>query len=199
MAAFCIRVTKKTMFMVLGRRAPAKDLLADQYVFSRKHDGIRVRISCNGVLSTRNGMILHPPWTYGTITHPLDGELCMRDADAQGHARVMRAIHTAAWDTLIIRVFDHFPDKTDDSFIDRYNRLVKRFSSRIHPALQLVEQHEFPSDGYVQDYLHGLLDTCSSENCEGVVVRSKDGAYITTGKRDARVIFKVKNPAYESA
>ena len=180
----------KPEFMLLAQKVPKKKLHSADYLFSRKYDGIRVKVSKDGKMITRKGVVVNLP-TLGTFSHEFDAELCMCEKFEQGHTIVMNEIDKNQMDNLIINVFDFWPTNKNETYTERYETLLKlqkTWPEKIH----LVKQYDFETSKTLQDNLPSLMDKCLIQGLEGIVVRKKDGKYNFNGQRRNLILFKVK-------
>jgi ATP-dependent DNA ligase len=184
----------KPKFMLLSETVPKKPILnVEDYVFSRKYDGIRAALKTDGELITRGGVVLSDFDMKYKPPFQLDGELC--HLQNEGHVDVMKALDKKQYNDLIFRVFDLWPSKNECiPYVDRYNMLFDMHQYWPKTKMELVSHHDFESDSgsTLQDQIKTLVKDCSAQKFEGIVVRLKDGCYISSGKRDNKVIFKVK-------
>jgi ATP-dependent DNA ligase len=186
-------VKSKPSFMLLSETVPTKPIInVDDYVFSRKFDGIRVALNSNGDLITRSGVVLKDYIQYKP-PFQLDGELC--HLKKEGYVNVMKALDKKEYSDLVVRVFDFFPDEEDKCipYIQRYDELFNISREWPKKKMEFVVQHNFEIDGsFLQDQIKKLVLDCRDQGFEGIVVRSKKSCYIRSGTRDNKVIFKIK-------
>lgn len=187
----------KPTFMLLSETVPKKSIQnVEDYSFTIKYDGIRVKLNTDGELITRSGIFLSDYNMNYKPPFQLDGELC--HLRKEGHVNVMKAIDQKKYNQLVMRVFDFLPAQTECiSYTDRYDMLFDIHHVWPNKKIQLVAQHEFLINGSnLQQQIKGLVADCREQGFEGVVVRSKDSCYTTTGRRDNKIIFKVKPEIY---
>jgi ATP-dependent DNA ligase len=188
---------RKPDFMLLAQKCPKKKLYASEYVFSRKYDGIRIKITKDGKLITRNGVILNFP-SIGKFEYDLDGELCMKEMNKQGHANVMREINEKKnLFNLNVYVFDVFVENVPflerNELLDEISKSWPKNNNIKTVRIQKIVQHEFLlTNDFVQDELPHLIKECIKHNFEGIVVRIKNGLYNFEKRRNGLVMFKVK-------
>ena len=180
-----VTYTKKPQaFQLISETVPRDPAVYHQegWVYSEKHDGIRVRV--DGTVGwTRNGMRID---LSGIWTPPpgrqYDAELCTREDTTSTHSTVLARVLSGKVLSLRLRVFDIIdPDRT---FGDR---LALLRTLEIPPPNQVAYTP-------VRPCLRTALDAMpiGTPGCEGVIVRNTACLYDGSGKRSNRSVFKVK-------
>lgn len=183
----------KPKFMLLSETVPATPIYnTEDYVFSRKYDGIRVALNTRGELITRGGVVLSELNMRYKPKFQLDGELC--HVLEEGHVHVMKALDDKnQYQNLVMRVFDFWPAKNQCiPYVDRYEMLLDMKSNWPKNNLKLVKQNEFHDTVSLQQQINHLLRECVDQRLEGIVVRNKYSCYISDGERNNETIFKAK-------
>jgi len=168
-----------TYFQLVTYHIP-KHLEAQEYFYSIKYDGVRVRL--NGTIATTRGGIqiditgLALPFETTTVEY--DAELI--HVEKPGPNNVMIELNANRIEKLSVRVFD---------IID----LTRPFEERQASLLAQVEepyrvlQHPLRDREHLTLVIRAVLST----GAEGVVVRNRRGFYVP-GRRSRRNAFKVK-------
>lgn len=168
-------------FHPISNTIPKKQCIFDSWLYSRKFDGIRIKLrGCMGY--TKHITIdLTTIWPHEEEEYEYDAELCMNPTDnCQGHDAVMGVVHSGKLDRLCIRVFDIIP-RTDEQ-----DRLV--FTERVNLINKLFLQKNIPHDNIVRykrcsihnntgflTYVYAYLD--KHQDVEGFVVRNPISTY----------------------
>ena len=212
-------VQNKPAFMLLSENIPKRPIMqVENYLFSRKFDGIRCALDTDGRFISRGGVLLFDiPFTP---PFQLDGELCHRNTE--GHVHVMKALDKKQYHLLVFRAFDLWPpvitttnnnkktsrrrERTrrkrgthmvlavDASYATRYKMLQEIVTNNSkNEFITLVTQHDFSNTGTsLQEQVNTILEKYQANGFEGVVVRCKTSPYTNSGRRDNTVMFKAK-------
>jgi ATP-dependent DNA ligase len=155
------------------------------FVYSIKHDGIRIRIQ-KGFGTTRGGMVIDlagMKLPFGDETDDLeyDGEL-IHGSSSPGPDNVMKELNGNSVEKLHVKVFDLVD--LDLTFQKRYEKLIRRLGRR---SIYLVPQ--FPVERWSQ--LEQKLRDVQVNGGEGLVLRNVTSKY-TKIRRSVKIAFKMK-------
>lgn len=187
--SYAVRYTKEPQaFQLISDAVPKKHSVYADWVYSEKHDGIRVRVQGTSAW-TRGGMCvdLTGIWTPDVGSpYSYDAELCTHSSEPSSHDRVLSYMIAGKIRSLRLCIFD---------IID----LTRTFGQR----LLMLSDHNIPAENLVRyhmvnlwrgpslmDRLHGM--DIGSPGCEGVIIRNPRAKYDPSGRRSNRSIFKVK-------
>jgi predicted nucleic acid-binding Zn finger protein len=179
---------QKQSFQLISETVPKHSYIYTDWIYSRKYDGIRVRVDGNWAW-TRGGMKidLTSIWTP-PIGHIYDAELCVAGNETGTHDDVLALMLAGKMESLRLMIFDLF-DLTGNQTCGQ--RMLLLWNLPI-PTENLVRY-------YMVDLWKGLSFhtrlaqmNIGSASCEGVVVRNPCTIYDGSGKRNNRSIFKVK-------
>ena len=184
-------------FQLIADRAPAA-FDPTQYLYSEKHDGIRVRIT-GSVATTRGGLRidlgeLKLPFVQLPPDDPADADATnydgiewdgeLLDRRRPGHLVVMRELNANRIDNLTVKVFDALGHAARGRSFEERQAIVRRC---IPPPFR-VPHHAVPADpATLSRYLRDLL----ARGGEGLVFRHRAAPY-RAGERRCAVAFKVK-------
>jgi predicted nucleic acid-binding Zn finger protein len=193
--SYAIVYTKqKQAFQLISETVPKKPATYRDWIYSRKHDGIRVRVE--GTFAwTRGGMKidLASIWTP-PVGLSYDAELCIAGMGPSSHDLVLAAILAGKLQCVRLLLFDLF-DPTGRSTCAQ--RLLRLWSLPI-PTEYLV-QYQMVHLWRGPSFLTRLAAlNIGSPECEGVVVRNPGAVYDGSGSRSNRSIFKVKHAQWRS-
>ena len=153
----------------------------DDFVYSVKYDGIRIRITGNKAI-TRGGITIDltdMDLQFGDPMIEYDAELI--HLTKPGHTNVMLELYANRLNNLSVRVFDVID--TTRTFRERQEQIV----GHVPPDLRV--QHTPVRD---REHLSRVVNEILDTGAEGVVVRHLDGQY-EPGRRSRLNIFKVKH------
>ena len=182
---------QKQFFQLISETVPAKPSTYMNWIYSQKHDGIRVCVRGTDAW-TRGGMKidLSSIWTP-PVGHDYDAELCAIGADTSTHNHdfVMSCILAGKIALMRLLVFDMF-DPT--GLLTCGQRLFSLWGLSI-PDQYLVRYQMVHLRGGPSFQVRLALLGIGSTQCEGVIVRNPDALYDGSGKRTNQSIFKVKS------
>jgi ATP-dependent DNA ligase len=175
------KVKKETHFQLVHDDIPSS-LPSNEYVYSIKYDGVRIRITGHMAI-TRGGISIDLTNMSLPFAHTLleyDAELI--HMNTPGHTNVMLEINANRIDNLSVRVFDIID--TTLIFTERYNKLL-RYVKKPY----LVEYAPIRNRAHLSVVVQDVLEVKKEE---GVVVRHSQGRYQPGSRRKVNV-FKVKH------
>jgi hypothetical protein len=179
---------QKQAFQMLSETVPKNSSIYMDWIYSQKHDGIRVRVAGTSAW-TRGGMKIDLSSIWAPIEgHVFDAELCVAGKDPGNHDAVLASILAGKIQAVQLLLFDLF-DPTGSLTCGQ--RLLRLWSLPI-PVENLVRyQMVYLSRGPT---FHTRLAELNigTRACEGVVVRNPGAVYDGSGSRNNRSIFKVK-------
>jgi predicted nucleic acid-binding Zn finger protein len=180
---------QKQSFQLISETVPKNQSVYMDWIYSLKHDGIRVRVE--GTYAwTRGGMRidLSDAWTP-PVGYVYDAELCVVGATPSTHDRTLAMILSGKTGALKLVLFDLF-DTTGS--LTCAQRLICLWSLPI-PAENLVRYHMV--NLWKGPSFHTRLGELNigSPECEGIIVRNPGTLYDGSGSRNSRSIFKIKD------
>jgi ATP-dependent DNA ligase len=189
-----IYTKQKQAFQLISESVPRNPAVYMDWIYSQKHDGIRVRVE--GTYAwTRGGMKidLSSIWTP-PVGYVYDAELCTIGDNTRGHDVVLSHVLSGKIHALCLLVFDLFDDTGK---LTHGQRLLRLWSLPIPPE-RLVRYHKVHlwRGTTFHDRLKWL--NIGSASCEGVVVRNPAALYDGSGKRCNRSIFKIKKTQWHN-
>jgi predicted nucleic acid-binding Zn finger protein len=189
--SYAVVYTKqKKAFQLISESVPKNASVYMDWIYSQKHDGIRVRVEGTSGW-TRGGMKidLSGVWTPPPGGYTYDAELCGTGSDPGNHDTVLARDLSGKLETLRLMIFDLI-DPTDTMTCGQ--RLLRLWNLPI-PSENLVRyQMVHVWRGTPFHTRLAKLDI-GSPRCEGVIVRNPGTRYDDSGSRNNRSIFKVKH------
>ena len=185
----------KYPFQLLSETVPKQPSVYTEWLFSQKHNGLRVRV--DGAWAwTRGGMKIDLSslgWTppAGQL---YDAELCTQENEPSHHDAVLAYLLSGKLPALRLLIFD-LVDLTGTLTCGQ--RLLRLWALPV-PPVHLVRYH-MVYVGRGGSTFHSRLAgmQIGTPACEGVVVRNPDAVYDVTGRRSNRAVFKVKLAQWE--
>lgn len=191
--SYVVKYTKDPQaFQLISDVVPKKPSVYADWVYSEKHDGIRVRVQGTSAW-TRGGMCIDLTgiWTPD-YPYSYDAELCTHSSEASNHDRVLSYVLAGKIQSLRLCVFD---------IIDLTRTFVQR--------LLMLADMDIPAENRVRYHMVSLWRGPSlvtrltnmnigSPTCEGVIIRNPHALYDASGRRSNRSIFKVKSKTLEN-
>lgn len=187
--SYVVTYTKEPQdFQLISDVVPKKRSVYADWIFSQKHDGIRVRVRGTSAW-TRGGMRIDLTgiWTPDDdIPYSYDAELCTLANVPSSHDQVLSCVLSGKIRSLRLCVFD---------IIDP----TRTFGQR----LMMLSEVQMPVENRVRYHMVNLRGSSlltrlknmniGSTECEGVIIRNPSSYYDTSGRRSNRSIFKVKS------
>jgi hypothetical protein len=185
---------QKQDFQLISETVPKNPSVYMDWIYSRKHDGIRVRVEGTSAW-TRGGMKidLASIWTPPPGLS-YDAELCLTGPGPSSHDLVLSAILAGKLQTVRLLLFDLF-DPTGQSTCAQ--RLFRLWSLPI-PSENLVRYQMVHLWRGIPFSTRLTALNIGGPEYEGVVVRNPAAVYDGSGSRSNRSIFKVKQTQWRS-
>jgi hypothetical protein len=184
---------QKQAFQLISETVPKNASVYRDWIYSQKHDGIRVRVEGTSAW-TRGGMKidLSSIWTPPT-GHFYDAELCMAGTVPSSHDGVLASILAGKFEEVRLLLFDLI-DST--GLLTCGQRLFRLWSLSI-PVEHLVRYHLVHQ--WRGSTFHSRLSSLDigSPACEGVIVRNPLAIYDGSGSRNNRSVFKIKRAQWD--
>lgn len=168
-----------TYFQLVTHHIPTH-LPANEYVYSRKYDGIRIRVT-GTMATTRGGMTIDlTALALSFVDTRLEYDAELIHVRTPGHRRVMSDVNANRLHNLSVRVFDLID--TTRTFQERQIRIVDHVPLPYRVTYAPV---------YNRTHLALVVRDALHRGEEGVVVRRLSGHY-EPGRRRRDTVFKVK-------
>lgn len=172
------------VFQLISNSLPTSSCLLENYMYSRKYNGVRIRIQ-GTTAYTRGGILIDITSMQLPFTTHLDNFDCelIIHRGKTTHNNVMLEINANRISKLSVKVIDLIDD--DSVFSKRLKKLNK-----IVPKKYRVKYYEAKNWANIGQGLEKIL----KEGGEGIVVRNKQGLY-TPSSRSKFNAFKIKSLA----